>query len=80
MGFNNSKVLILYVLSCLFVTSVSLIVLNYSVDIIWADEWDTPGNLLIKEISDQTNVEFSDFISQHNESLKFFQNLLLYFI
>jgi hypothetical protein len=78
MGFNNSKVLILYVLSCLFVTSVSLIVLNYSVGIIWADEWDTPGNLLVKEISDQTNVEFSDFISQHNESRKFFPKIFYY--
>jgi len=78
MELKNPKVLILYILSCLFIISVSLIVLNYSVDVIWADEWDTPGNLLIKEISGQTTVEFSDFISQHNESRKLFPKIFYY--
>ena len=40
-------------------------------------EWDTPGNLLVKELEDKTT--FHDFISQHNESRKLFPKLLYYF-
>jgi hypothetical protein len=80
MGFKKPKVIILFIVSGLFMTSVSLIILDYSVNNPWADEWDTPGNLLIKEISAQTKVEFADFISQHNESRKLFPKIFYYTI
>ena len=41
-----------------------------------ADEWDTPGHILLKSVD--TNLTFQDFISQHNESRKIFPKVLYY--
>ena len=53
-------------------------VINKSVNVLWADEWDTPGNLLFKEINNSEGIGINDFFSQHNESRKLFPKLIYY--
>ena len=63
----------------IFILSLSLYTYNNSTNMFWADEWDTPGNLLYKEITDKKNIKFNDFYSQHNESRKVIPKFI-YFI
>ena len=73
---NNSKVIIFIAVA--FTLLSSAFIINQSVNILWADEWDTPGNLLIKEINNPKDLGINDFFSQHNESRKFFPKLIYY--
>ena len=74
---NNSKVIIFIAVA--FTLLSSAFIINQSVNILWVDEWDTPGNLLIKEINNPQDVGINDFFfSQHNESRKFFPKLIYY--
>ncbi|MDC0368883.1 hypothetical protein OAN13_04230 [Opitutales bacterium] len=73
---NISKVIIFIAVA--FTLLSSAFIIKQSVNILWADEWDTPGNLLIKEINNPKDVGINDFFSQHNESRKFFPKLIYY--
>ena len=69
---------ILYVISFVFILFLSLYAYDNSVNMLWADEWDTPGNLIYKEINDPINVSIYDFTSQHNESRKIIPKIIYY--
>lgn len=49
---------------------------KYSHNVFLADEWDTPGVLLVKTL--EKEVSFNDFVAQHNESRKIFPKLIYY--
>ena len=67
--------------SVLFLTSfitpiiLAILILKYSVNIPYWDQWDTPSNLLIKE-----NLTWSDLFEQHNESRPLFPNLFFWYL
>ncbi|MDC1004680.1 hypothetical protein OAQ34_03555 [Opitutales bacterium] len=50
-----------------------------SQNVLLADEWDTPGSLLLS-MKAEKGVNLEDFLSQHNESRKFFPKLLYYLL
>ena len=63
-------------LSFIPVILMSLLIYANSYNVFLADEWDTPGVLLVKELEE--NVSFNDFVAQHNESRKVFPKLIYY--
>ncbi len=50
------------------------LVLRYSVNVPFGDQWDTPG-ALFEKIGNGGSISFADLLSQHNESRKFFPRL-----
>ena len=70
---NYFNLVILF--AVMIIISVVFLILDISRNMFFADEWDTPGNILSKFYNGDTLV-FSDFFSQHNESRKIFPKLL----
>ena len=66
---------ILIALAFTVVIFVVYLILDVSRDMFFADEWDTPGNILFKFYNGEA-LMFSDFFSQHNESRKVFPKLI----
>ena len=64
---NYFNLVILF--AVMIIISVVFLILDISRNMFFADEWDTPGNILSKFYNGDTLV-FSDFFSQHNESRK----------
>ena len=57
----------------------SFLFLHYTtVNVLWSDEWFTPGNLIHKDIISPDEVGIKDFFAQHNESRKFFPKIIYY--
>lgn len=65
---------ILITISPLFLSG--FMVYKYSINVFLADEWDTPGHLLLMDCEGQLN--YLEFLSQHNESRKLFPKLIYY--
>ena len=53
-----------------------ILIYVYSHNVFLADEWDTPGHLLVQE--HEGSLSYNDFLSQHNESRKIFPKILYY--
>lgn len=73
MNFIKNKIKYILLLPVLFL---GVLIYNNSHNVLLADEWDTPGHILLKSVD--TNLTFQDFISQHNESRKIFPKVLYY--
>ena len=73
MNFIKHKIQYFLFLPALFL---GVLIYNNSHNVLLADEWDTPGHILLKSLD--TNLCFQDFISQHNESRKIFPKVLYY--
>jgi hypothetical protein len=72
---TNKKELI-KILSFSPILLLGVLVYFYSHNVFLADEWDTPGHLLVQE--HDGSLSYNDFLSQHNESRKIFPKLLYY--
>jgi hypothetical protein len=59
----------------IIITAVVYLIFDVSRNILFADEWDTPGNILVKFYNGEP-LAIADFFSQHNESRKAFPKLL----
>ena len=55
----KNKIKYILLLPVLFL---GVLIYNNSHDVLLADEWDTPGHILLKSVD--TNLTFQDFISQ----------------
>ncbi len=68
-----------FILSIVFFPTILLgfLIEMNSQNILLADEWDTPGSLLLS-MKAENAVDIEDFLSQHNESRKVFPKLLYY--
>lgn len=73
MNFIKHKIKYILLLPVLFL---GVLIYNNSHNVLLADEWSTPGHILLKSVD--TNLTFQDFISQHNESRKIFPKVLYY--
>jgi len=72
---RHMKKLLLICLAVFPALLLGFLILNYSVNVPFYDEWDTPGLALLKSAQGQLNFDY--LIGQHNESRLLFPRLIL---